>query len=517
MSFIKLLTNYKAIKYCLVVGFFLSSCAAFTQSNFIIAPVLGGNRSESIAGCLEIEEGYLCLIRSSSSSPNIYHLNLVKFNNNGIIDTIYNIYSDARHYYRSRPCSLIRLPNGNLLVFGIYIDLETEIERSFLLEINEFGEKINYVESAGTDYRQHHYDAIIDSAGIKVLCIDLDSNQIHSDIKIEEYDFMFNKLNEATFSRNNSQAESLFVPLKDGGYAIAGIYGRTLRIDNYIMGINADLTERWYKLSISNASEARMEQPGIAELKNGDILYCSGLQKNSSVDVSKYVRRMNPLDGETIWEKHYSNGFSHSSFTSTIVVKGENEIYLPGYSEVPEMDNQTRPFFRYPTLTKMNEQGEIIWERLYYTEKYRQGYSYYMQSTKDGGFLISGTAYPNAQRIQSSLIIKTDSLGCIVPGCDSLGMVSSTIEVNSPQGTFSYGPNPVVDDISINYSLLHQSADYSLQLIDGQGKLVRKLPLAAYTSEGHVIWGMTELPAGTYILTLSYRNTIQATAKILKD
>jgi hypothetical protein len=515
MSFFKLFNNHKAIHYCFVVVFTISSYPAFTQYNFIIAPVLGGNQAEIISGCQETDTGYLCLIRSRSSSPRMYKLNLIKFNKIGIVDTTYTVYSETSNSYHARPSSLRRLPNNNLLVMGIYFDLETEIERSFLLEINELGEKINYVESVGTDFRQHNYDAIIDSTGIKVLCIDIDSNQMASDIRIDEYDLGLNKLNETTFPRDNSQAESLFIPLKDGGYAIAGLYGRTLRVDNYIMGVNANLTERWYKAVISNSSGTLMDQPGIAELSNSDLLYSSGLQKNAHF-FSKYARRINPLNGETIWERQYHNGFSHSSFTSTIVVKGENEIYLPGYSEVPEIDNQTWPFFKYPTLTKINELGDIIWERLYYTEKYREGYPYYMQSTKDGGFLIPGTAYPNSQHIQTSLIIKTDSLGCIVPGCDSLGMVSSIVEINNPQGTFTYGPNPVLEDLSINYSLLHQSADYSMQLIDSQGKLIRKLPLAAYTSEGQVIWGMTELPEGTYFLTLTFRNVVQATAKILK-
>src|SRR5690606_29384246 len=158
-----------------------------------------------------------------------------------------------------------------------------------------------------------------------------------------------------------------------------------------------------YKAIISNSSDRLMAQPGIAELSNSDLLYCSGLQKNGNY-FSKYARRINPLNGETIWERQYHNGFSHSSFTSTIVVKGENEIYLPGYSEVPEV-NSSGPFYQYPTLSKINEIGDIIWERLYYTEKYRRGATSFLQSTSDGGFLISGSAYRNAQHIQSSLII----------------------------------------------------------------------------------------------------------------
>ena len=78
-----------------------------------------------------------------------------------------------------------------------------------------------------------------------------------------------------------------------------------------------------------------------------------------------------------------------------------------------------------------------------------------MQPTADGGFVATGTAHwydqpPEYQTNQLIWVLKTDSLGCVVPGCQNVGVQEYALELNEHLRVW---PNPASDVVHLELTL----------------------------------------------------------------
>jgi hypothetical protein len=123
--------------------------------------------------------------------------------------------------------------------------------------------------------------------------------------------------------------------------------------------------------------------------------------------------------------------------------------------------------------------------------------------TPDGGFVCSGWIEQQQQDpnpfLQTPWLFKVDSLGCLEPGCQDVGVSEIVIGL---QNTMNLFPNPVGSMANIAFSF---PADYAspknseLVVVDMQGREVLRQTLALYGQTNTTIeMDVATLGAGMY-------------------
>ena len=118
-------------------------------------------------------------------------------------------------------------------------------------------------------------------------------------------------------------------------------------------------------------------------------------------------------------------------------------LYFPISLETPEGINH---YTQYAVLTKLDINGNLIWSRRF--RKWYQDNMLWSINDVGDGFLLSGYAKDSSKTTgyQDAWLVKTDTNGCIVPGCNAHdGMV----QITNPEAFMEVYPNPANEDIQL--------------------------------------------------------------------
>jgi hypothetical protein len=160
-------------------------------------------------------------------------------------------------------------------------------------------------------------------------------------------------------------------------------------------------------------------------------------------------------------------------------------------------------------LWKFDANGDSLWLRNYYDfPGIGAGYSlvYDVLPTSDGGFAMCGEVdqsvngpHPN---LQTWFVVKTDSMGCVVPGCQFVGLNENAMGL---QNTLLAYPNPSGGLFTLALTLpatVALDGDLTLQVFDTQGRLVERRNLGRQL-EQRIALDLTAQPTGLYSAHLS--------------
>jgi len=143
---------------------------------------------------------------------------------------------------------------------------------------------------------------------------------------------------------------------------------------------------------------------------------------------------------------------------------------------------------------KVNANWEILWERNYffYTSLNAVNANYDVTKLNDNSFAICGYAMDDTHN-QQIWVVKTDSFGCVVPGCQMYDGVENPEEAFSMQ----IFPNPAQDFLNIYVPPGKDRHD--VRIYDSRGALVQSLKLlpAAATTMVYI----RNLAPGLYFLS----------------
>lgn len=112
-------------------------------------------------------------------------------------------------------------------------------------------------------------------------------------------------------------------------------------------------------------------------------------------------------------------------------------------------------------LVKTDFSGNLLWKRYYNTYTSPQTFIDFQQ-TSDGGFILAGLSNPSPW---NAWLVKVDSLGCEVAGCDGVG-----IPVQHSEETINLFPNPAADVVNFHFS--ERDDDRVLIIYDQLGREV---------------------------------------------
>ena len=162
------------------------------------------------------------------------------------------------------------------------------------------------------------------------------------------------------------------VPTSDGGYLLGR--GNTNSSEGFITKINRNGEKIWEKLIGQNNEDYHGPVYDIVPTSDGGYLLGRGNRNGSEGFITKI-----DSSGEKVWEKliGQNNGIDYHGPIYAIVPTSDGG-YLLGRGDV----NSSEGF-----ITKINSNGEKIWEKLIGGNSYR-GPVYAIVSTSDGGYLL---------------------------------------------------------------------------------------------------------------------------------
>ena len=195
--------------------------------------------------------------------------------------------------------------------------------------------------------------------------------------------------------------------------------------------------------------------------------WSSYLEEFTTNDEEEMLLRKWDSDGNVVWEYRSPSLYFGSSF--------DMEVLPTGDIITTHVDGITS------RLMKFSSEGDSLWSRGYSVTN-GQNYLYDVTPTSDGGFVCTGLAYrfapldPGFQQSQTIWVLKTDSLGCVVPGCHMVGVEEYALDLNE---YLRIAPNPVFAGQSLHFTFdppfeYEARGPRRMLLLDALGRQVRE-------------------------------------------
>ncbi len=280
---------------------------------------------------------------------------------------------------------------------------------------------------------------------------------------------------QRTYGRIEPLIDALIfvVELSEGDYILGGIsYPTNSSSEQWLMRIDPMGEPLWEVLWPPTSFSAG---PHISLLTSGNILLASNMPyATEHMQDRFYMAVVDPVDGSIIWEREYAERARFQTFFAAKETPNGDFIAC-GVSQVP--------IGYHGVLFRTSSEGDSLWMRKYvYQDDVildGAGQFYDVLPTPDGGFIATGPVYgrldaPNPPGYsQDAWVVKVDGDGCIVPGCDGVGITEQATNLLDAITVF---PNPVQQGGSVTVQL-----DLPPYL---QGK---KLELTVVASDGRVV------------------------------
>ena len=240
----------------------------------------------------------------------------------------------------------------------------------------------------------------------------------------------------------------------------------------------------------------------IIQLADGHILVFSARGYAADGQASRhYQAKVDSADGSIIWDREYGDvAYSTGLFAGKETPTGDLIACGVTYAEEGQKG----------LLLRTTSAGDSLWMRSYYYQdeviSNGQGRFYDVLPTPDGGFIAAGAVYNPVQApnppgySQDTWVVKVDADGCIVPGCNGVGI---TEQATNLLGALSIYPNPVAHGgtVTIALDLPPSIANGPLQLsvVAADGRLVHQQRMQGSSEQ----LTTTNWPPGLYYLHLS--------------
>jgi|GEM_PF-5186168 len=199
------------------------------------------------------------------------------------------------------------------------------------------------------------------------------------------------------------------------------------------------------------------------------------------------------------------DSFSDGFITNQTVF--ENQIYSVGFWYFfPFSDSIISPeFLAHPSfIVKHNQQLDEIWRRYIYKFENQDSDNslYSIEKSSDGGFIMGGTINGKAPDPvgQYGWIVKTDSMGCVVPGCHLVGVENNKGQIANNLLVY---PNPSnnTQNTWLSFNLAKTEA-VTIKILSLNGQIEKAQNFGLLPQGNHQIQMDITLASGIYFIKL---------------
>ncbi|MEI2757893.1 MAG: T9SS type A sorting domain-containing protein [Bacteroidia bacterium] len=267
----------------------------------------------------------------------------------------------------------------------------------------------------------------------------------------------------------------------DGGFIMAGVIGMSSStVDIYVLRTNAYGDTLWTRTYNNSTTDVAF---AVQQTEDSGFII-AGVTYDTTLLPPKYNTYLIKTDsiGDTLWTKqHYS-----LEPTETYSIQQTTDNGFVGTGRIVNGN----PLNSDVHLFKTDSLGDTLWTRQFGDSSADDGY--FVRQTKDGGYIICGTANIPSTLQVGAYIIKTDSLGMVGNG-------TGIAEVNNPFD-FSVYPNPSSGNFTILFKGIPRK-NAELKIYNIMNQCVYTGTLSSYKKESV---DLHHLPNGIYIATLYY-------------
>ena len=277
----------------------------------------------------------------------------------------------------------------------------------------------------------------------------------------------------------------------DDGYLLAGIsYGSVVNDDQFLIRTDSAGNELWRRQFGEDASGvyAVCVAPDSTIISAGEYREDNWPNYWQQAMFTKW-----DAQGDIVWQKR-----SHYHYLASPL---DMEV-LPDGSFV----SCIHVFLGLTHIAKFSAAGDSLWSRTYsaFVDLHNPRD---ISLTSDGGFISTGWVYQDNTGghpgLQTAYVIKTDSLGCVVPGCHLVGVQEYEVSL---QERLRLWPNPATEHVRLELELppgYRPTGAVQAVLLDASGReVLRETVRLNGTVLSHLL-PLTPFAPGLYHLHLA--------------
>lgn len=469
-----------------------------------------GQRRQETAWSVESNgTGDYIIIASTPFADSLFYSSVVtaiQLDQNGAVLNVDRAIDVEHATYPGWSNSTARRTEGGVVVGGGNFttdSLDNWIQRPVLYFFDEEGHSEGYAELGPTDGSWIGRQAKQTPDGGFVICGETTVDGIQSDAFLIKTDAQGNEVWTMTYGGPFSDFSVAVDNRSSGGFYIGGERGlAATNTDLCVTAVDETGDLVWEQVWGSEFDEPNAHLTTAAD---GNILVASGWGYADNFVSRRYLAKLDALDGSFIWQQEF--GAIEQSSTLFVVqeVRTLGDLIAAGGQTLP--GNQF-----YGLLLRTTADGDSLWMRSYqyYDSLVSNGRGIFRDvvPTPDGGFIACGTALPVSVAdtllyTQDVWVVKTDSMGCIEPGCHLVTGVET--QFTNLKDVLRVWPNPVVSGGSIQLEL-HLPEDFvprgtlRVSVVSSDGRLVHEVGVPDKSDRLQL---QVNLEAGLYHLHLS--------------
>jgi hypothetical protein len=290
-----------------------------------------------------------------------------------------------------------------------------------------------------------------------------------------------------------------------------------------IKKITASGTELWSYESPVNSKEgiiAHLHQNSDKSIVYAVNAFVDKLYANGDCCFYTYRGRVVKIDtlGNRLWERNwgYDTGGDYP-FQAMHVNTDESVIAVGVGGDIDFTDTLESGQKGY--ITKTSASGDSLWSRLYLIRNQQYHWHNFMdiEATNDGGYIlcgrsaINGPVFPDEQFTAMAWIVKTDSMGCVVPGCHLVGVD----EEKKQRPKVLVYPNPAHDYLAVFVPASMATQQLQIQLLNLEGKVVLEDQFTQ--SDATYLLELKNISAGLYVLKVLQNGEVLQAEKVVVE
>jgi hypothetical protein len=222
--------------------------------------------------------------------------------------------------------------------------------------------------------------------------------------------------------------------------------------------------------------------------------------------------------GNRLWERDWGPALGADYPFQCMLVNEDESIIACGvgydYNFTDTLQNGEQGY-----ITKTSNAGDSLWSRHYVIRNQQYHWHNFMdiEATNDGGYIlcgrsaIDGPVFPDEQFTAMAWVVKTDSMGCVVPGCHLVGVEEKTKQ----RPKVMVYPNPAHDYLAVFVPASTSNQALQIQLINLEGKVVLEDQFTQ--SDATYLLELKNISAGLYVLKVLQNGEVLQAEKVVLE
>lgn len=235
---------------------------------------------------------------------------------------------------------------------------------------------------------------------------------------------------------------------------------------------------------------------------NNDASYFDAHVKDTSF-VSLF--KLNEVGNIDWYTRYLENPYKKNIWAGKFIQRNNSVYGIGGYIT----DEGWQEYTQYSMFVKLDLEGNLTWKRIF--KQWDRDNRFFSLTGVPDGFIIcaDGKDTTHATGFTDAWIIKTDTNGCIIPGCH---LTDGLVQITNPDAFVNVFPNPASDNITVQITD-ERAKLKSYFIYDGKGNFISQQAVH-HTLETFSI-NTQQLPNGNYYLVIELTGGERGVKKLM--